>query len=68
MKEVREEEEHVMTLKRTSQPLVSLLSHWITCSVSRDLEPFTFQMAEKIEKKKSWTYKELVVATGGGEL
>ena len=26
-------------------------------------------MAEKIEKKKkSWSYKELVVATGGGEL
>ena len=66
-----------MTLERTIQPLVSLLSHWITCPVSRDLEPFTFQMAEKkekiekiekIEKKKSWTYKELVVATGGGEL
>ena len=37
--------------------------------VSRDLESpyFPHTMAEKIEKK-SWTYKELIVATGGGEL
>jgi hypothetical protein len=39
------------------------------CPVSRDPDPLlSTTMAEKKEKKKSWTYKELVVATGGGEL
>ena len=50
--------------------------HWITCPIARDLESLLSTMAENKEKKdllveekkKSWTYEELVVATGGGEL
>ena len=56
-------------------PVKNVCIHWITCPIARDLESLLSTMAEKKEKKdllgqekkKSWTYNELVVATGGGE-
>ena len=68
MKEVWEEKGHVMTLER--EP-VNLTIAVINCRLigSRALHHVVLStMAEKKEKKKSWTYKELVDATGGGEL